>query len=78
MADQAYKFGVEVFGKRHEITVRQKSKSVWIASGNYGGQSMQAEGASASSARDHWQEIVRYRGNIGAPSPSRQLPPTRR
>jgi hypothetical protein len=54
---------VEVWGKRHTITVYQKSKSVWVAVGEYMGKRIEEKGSSASSAAKHWAETARFWGN---------------
>lgn len=54
---------VDVWGKPIEISVYQKSKSVWIAVGEYLGESFESKGSSASSAAQHWREAARYKGN---------------
>ena len=56
---------VEVWSKRYEITVYQKSKSVWIAAGDYMGHRVEVKGSSANSAATHWKDAARYRGNVG-------------
>ena len=53
---------VKVWDKPHEITVYQKSKSVWIAVGDYMGH-LETKGSSAAAAAKHWQDAARYRGN---------------
>jgi len=54
---------VQVWGKREPVTVYQKSKSVWIAVGDYLGQHIQVQGRSAGSAAKLWAETARYRTN---------------
>ena len=54
---------VKVWEEPYEITVVQKSKSVWIAVGKYLGKTIEAQGRSESSAAAHWREAARYRGN---------------
>jgi hypothetical protein len=54
---------VTVWDKPYEITVYQKSKSVWIAVGDYDGKEIRVDGRSQSSAAEHWRETARYRGN---------------
>jgi hypothetical protein len=54
---------VQVWGRSCVISVYQRSKSVWIASGDYLGQPIEVKGASASAAVNHWIETARYRGN---------------
>lgn len=46
---------VIVWGKPHQVTVEQRSKSVWIASGDYMGQSHQTTGRSATQAANQWK-----------------------
>ena len=59
---------VEVWDRNYEVDVYQRSKSVWIAIGDYMGQSVEVKGSSASSAVAHWKEAARYMGNLG-PAP---------
>lgn len=54
---------VKVWDEQFEITVAQKSKSVWIAVGQYMGKTLEVQGRSESSAVAHWREAARYRGN---------------
>jgi len=54
---------VEVWGKLHTISVYQKSKSRWVAVGEYMGERFEVEDTSASSAAKHWAEAARYKGN---------------
>lgn len=53
---------VKVWDKLCEISVHQKSKSVWIARGEYMGKSIETKGTSASSAASHWQAAAKYMG----------------
>ena len=54
---------VSVWGKPHIVSVHQKSKSVWVAVGDYMGKRIETKGSSASSAAAHWAEAARYKGN---------------
>lgn len=54
---------VFVWDKPYEITVHQKSKTVWIARGQYMVESLESKGSSQSSAAAHWREQARYKGN---------------
>jgi hypothetical protein len=54
---------VLVWDKPYEITVHQKSKSVWIAVGEYMGRRIETKGSSESAAVTHWREAARYKGN---------------
>jgi hypothetical protein len=58
------KHTVEVWGKTYEVSVHQKSKTVWIASGDYEGQYIQTQGRSETQALGSWREAARYRGNL--------------
>lgn len=54
---------VEVWGKKIEIDAYQKSKSVWIAVGDYMGERIEVKGPSRGAALKGWIEAARYRGN---------------
>ena len=54
---------VYVWDKPYKITVDQKSKSVWIARGDYEGQSIEGKGATMGAAVIRWREAATYRGN---------------
>jgi hypothetical protein len=54
---------VRVWDKPCEITVYQKSKTVWIAVGEYMGKTIETEGSSQRAAAMHWKEAARYAGN---------------
>jgi hypothetical protein len=54
---------VMVWNEPYEISIFQKSKSVWIAVGEYMGKQIELQGRSASTAAAHWREAARYRGN---------------
>lgn len=54
---------VEVWGERVEITVYQKSKTVWIATGTYLGKHHEAKSSSAGSAAKLWADAARYHSN---------------
>jgi hypothetical protein len=56
---------VTVWDEKYEVTVLQKSKSVWIASGEYMGKSLQVQGRTAGNAIDLWRDAARFRGNNG-------------
>ena len=63
MVNMAMKQIVIVWDKPHEITVHQKSKSVWIAVGEYMGERLEVKRSSATQATSAWREAARYRGN---------------
>lgn len=46
-----------------QISVYQKSKSVWIAVGTYMGERVESKGTSESSAAAHWAAAAKYKGN---------------
>jgi len=46
-----------------EITVYQKSKTVWVAIGEYGGERIETRGVSQRTAAARWREAARYKGN---------------
>jgi len=54
---------VIVWDKPYEISVYQKSKTVWIAVGEYMGGRIETKGSSQSAAAAHWREAARYKGN---------------
>lgn len=53
---------VDVWGHPQKVTVYQKSKSVWIASGQYLGEHIEVKGRSETQAISSWREAARYRG----------------
>jgi hypothetical protein len=57
------KHTVNVWDEPHEIAVRQKSKSVWIAVGEYMGKRLEVKGRTESQAANNWREAARYKGN---------------
>lgn len=54
---------VVVWGKNHFVEVRQTAKTVWVATGSYNGQRIDAKGSSATSAAAHWRGAAQYKGN---------------
>lgn len=53
---------VLVWDKPQKVTVYQKSKSVWIAVGEYMGQRVETKDSSEGSALKRWAEAAKYRG----------------
>jgi hypothetical protein len=53
---------VRVWDVPHEVTVYQKSKSVWIAVGYYRDERIQVQGSSERSALKYWHDAARYKG----------------
>jgi hypothetical protein len=54
---------VIVWDKHYKISISQKSKTVWIARGDYMGKSIETKSSSANSAAKLWQDAARYSGN---------------
>ena len=54
---------VMVWGKRYTVSLRQKSKNVWVASGDYLGQSLSVQDRTEGAALMRWREAAQYRGN---------------
>jgi hypothetical protein len=54
---------VSVWGESIPVSVHQKSKSVWVASGDYQGKNITTEDRSAGSALKRWKEAATYAGN---------------
>ena len=53
---------VKVWDQDVTIYVYQRSKSVWVASGDYMGHSIQVTGRSSSQAASLWRDAARYKG----------------
>lgn len=54
---------VIVWGKPQIVNVVQKSKSVWISSGEYSGEHLYARGRSLGQAILAWRRQAEYKGN---------------
>jgi hypothetical protein len=54
---------VMVWRKAKVVSVYQKSKSVWIAAGDYMDEHIEVKARTKSAAVAHWQEAARYKGN---------------
>lgn len=57
------KMRVTVWNDNVEIDVDQKSKTVWIATGEYNGKRHTVKGPSASSAAKGWADAARFNSN---------------
>jgi hypothetical protein len=57
------KHKVEVWGQPQEVTVYQKSKTVWMAVGTYHGKTITAKGSTSGSAIKTWIDAAKYKGN---------------
>jgi len=53
---------VEVWGKRYTVNTRQKSKSVWIAVGEYMGETIQTQDRTKGAAVKRWKERAHSKG----------------
>ncbi len=54
---------VYVWEKPQEISVYQKSKTVWIAVGEYMGERIEVKDWSESTAIARWRKAARFKGN---------------
>lgn len=57
------KITVSVWGKDYEVSVHQRSKSVWIARGEYMGQPIEVQARTPTAAAALWRDTAQYRGN---------------
>ena len=53
---------VRVWSEDVEVSVYQKSKSVWVAVGTYMGHHIETKGRSANSALSLWRDAARCKG----------------
>lgn len=53
---------VSVWGKNIEISVYAKSKSVWIAIGEYMGETIEVKRGTQGAAVKGWVDAARYKG----------------
>ena len=63
MADLVVRQTVIVWGEQYELIVHQKSKSLWIARGDFDGEPLEGKGHSPSAAAGSWREQARYKSN---------------
>jgi len=54
---------VIVWDKPCEVSVYQKSKTVWWAVGDYMGKTIRVKGRTASDAATQWRRAATYAGN---------------
>jgi hypothetical protein len=54
---------VMVWGHRQTVRVSKKSKTVWVAVGDYHGETIRVEDRSEKSALGLWRKTAEYRGN---------------
>lgn len=53
---------VLVWGRPQEVSANRKSKTVWIASGEYMGETIVERGPSEAAAVMHWRKAAEYKG----------------
>ena len=53
---------VQVWNQPQQLTVYQKSNSVWVAVGTYMGERIEVKGRTESQALGSWREAARYKG----------------
>ena len=63
MSDGELRGKVLVGGRSHEISVYRKSKSVWIAVGDYMGVTITVQDRSEGAALKRWGEAAEHQGN---------------
>jgi hypothetical protein len=56
------KLDVVVWGQEIELSLNQRSPSVWVASGSYMGETHQTTGQSPGSAAARWREWAHTKG----------------
>jgi hypothetical protein len=54
---------VVVWGEPQVVSVHRKSKSVWVAVGDYMGDSITVQDRSEGAALKRWREAATYKGN---------------
>ena len=54
---------VTVWSQSHTVSTYQKSKSVWVAVGDYMGERIETKGTSVGSVLTAWKNTATYRGN---------------
>ncbi len=58
------KHRVQVWSRPYDVTVEQRSKSVWGASGDYEGQTNTVTDRTATSAVKRWRDAAQYKDNL--------------
>ena len=58
---------LNVWGKSYVISVYRKSKTVWIARGDYHGEAIEVKGSSLSKAAKAWVDAALYKGLASRP-----------
>jgi hypothetical protein len=65
---------VELSGKPHEVSLDEQSKTVWIATGEYMGNQLEARGHSASNAIALWRMAARFMDDTLPQQSETQIP----
>ena len=52
-----------VWGKPYTVTTHQKTKTGWIAVGEYMGETIQTKGRTKGAAVKRWKERAHFKGN---------------
>lgn len=52
---------VKIRGQDAQVSVSQRSKTVWVASGEYMGLQIEVTGTTRTQAISHWRDAARYR-----------------
>ncbi len=61
---------VEVWGRSYTVTTHQKSKSVWIAVGEYMGKRIEVKDRSEATAIKAWRDAARSTDQSDSTSPT--------
>ena len=62
---------IKIWEKPHAVSVHRESKSVWVAIGDYMGESIRVQGRSESAALRHWCEAARNKATEKKEKPRR-------
>ena len=63
MNDRELKRKVSVLGQLHEVNVYRQSERVWIAVGDYMGQTIRVQNQGDGAAVKSWSEAARHKAN---------------
>ena len=63
IAKGEYERSVYVAGERYVILIHQRSKTVWVARGEYHGRPIEGTGPTPKAAADAWADAARFSGN---------------
>ena len=62
--DEEHERRVKVWGKPCSVTVYRESKSVWVAVGDYMGESIRVQDSSKGGATRIWIRAATYKGRL--------------